>query len=253
MFHNDELSLTKDDDSVVIDKKQHSVTPEPDKTTAKTRKTTRKLLTEEEKKKRRILANRRSAKLGRERQKKALVNLSSKVATLSVENRSVTQINQQLRAHVQGLREQLHTALNCMEPAPSLTAPAFDHAGCQQQLLQPYHHSPGGVETSEYQNPPTQLLKGAKQSNPTQPVTGETLDKEQDFTPLNLYPAVDHTVCQQQLFRPHQLSPRVQTPEYQNLPMELLKGATQSDHPSHSVMEDTPDKRQDFTQFKLWW
>lgn len=251
IFHNDELSSAKDDNPVVIDQTQHVVTPGLHSTIVNTRKTTRTLLTEEERKKRRILANRRSAKLGREKQKNALMNLSSKVAALSDENRSATQLNWQLRAHVQGLREQLHMALNWMGPAPSPAAPAVDRVGCQQQLLQPYH--PPGGETSECRNPPTELLKGATQPNPPQPVMGDALDKEQGFPPLNMSPAVDHTACQQQqLFQPYRLSLGGETPEHQKLPTELLKGATQP-NPRQSVMEDTLDKKPDFAQLKLWW
>lgn len=89
-------------------------------------------LTEDEKKTRRIMANRKSAKASRERRRELLATMSSKVAVLTAENRSLAKSNTELQGQAQELKNQLQMVLSMMKAPPANQGWQQE----QQELLQ---------------------------------------------------------------------------------------------------------------------
>lgn len=89
-------------------------------------------LTEDEKKTRRIMANRKSAKASRERRRELLATMSSKVAVLTAENRSLAKSNTELQSQAQELKNQLQMVLSMMKSPPANQGWQQE----QQELLQ---------------------------------------------------------------------------------------------------------------------
>lgn len=93
------------------------------------RKKPQRRMTEEEKKRRRILSNRRSAKATRDNRRQLLTQLSSKLAVLSAENKSLANVNAGLWAQTQHLKQLLKLALDSVTNHTSATAHPCRRAG----------------------------------------------------------------------------------------------------------------------------
>lgn len=87
-------------------------------------------MSEEQKKRRRILSNRRSAKATRDNRRQLLTQLSSKLAVLSAENKSLAKVNAGMCAQTQHLKQLLQLALDSVATHASVTAnPSRQAAG----------------------------------------------------------------------------------------------------------------------------
>lgn len=144
----------------------------------------RKALTEQERRSRRVVSNRKAAKVSRDHRRRLLQELPAKVEMLREENQSLAQVNAELTAQVQDLRNQLPLVLNSLAAASGVSP--TQHREQQEQGFQQQQ----AAEVSQYQLQMAGLHFGANRPSPGRQQTDDDAvdladllsdDRKEDF------------------------------------------------------------------------